>query len=53
MLINGWNIMVNCCNNLLRAKGLTLLNITYPMLKYDRAGVAATVDEALVSRGVL
>jgi hypothetical protein len=40
-------------NNLLRAKGLTLLNITYPMLKYDRAGVAATVDEALVSRGVL
>ena len=39
-------------NNLLRAMGLTLLNITYPMMKYDRPGVAATVEEALVSRGV-
>src|SRR5205807_9676006 len=31
-------------NNLLRAMGLTLLNITYPMLKYDRPRAAATVE---------
>ena len=39
-------------NNLLRARGLTLLNVTEPDMKRDPAGVAAQFEEALVSRGV-
>ena len=39
-------------NNLLRAQGLTLLNVTEPDMKRDPAGVAAQFEEALVSRGV-
>jgi hypothetical protein len=40
-------------NNLLRAQGLTLLNVTEPQMQSDPAGVAAQFQEALVSRGVL
>jgi hypothetical protein len=40
-------------NNLLRAQGLTLLNVTEPQMKTDPAGVAAEFQEALVNRGVL
>lgn len=39
-------------NNLLRAQGLTLLNVTEPDMRSDPAGVAAQFEEALVSRGV-
>jgi hypothetical protein len=39
-------------NNLLRAQGLTLLNVTEPDMQQDPAGVAAQFEEALVSRGV-
>jgi len=38
-------------NNLLRAQGLILLNVTYPQLWRERKGVADLVTEALVSRG--
>lgn len=38
-------------NNLLRAQGLTLLNVTEPDMRSDPAGVAAQFEEALVSRG--
>jgi hypothetical protein len=40
-------------NNLLRAQGLTLLNVTEPQMRSDAAGVAAQFQEALISRGVL
>jgi hypothetical protein len=40
-------------NNLLRARGLTLLNVTEPQMRSDPAGMAAQFQEALVSRGVL
>ena len=39
-------------NNLLRAEGLTLLNVSEPDMRSDPAGVAAHFEEALVSRGV-
>jgi hypothetical protein len=39
-------------NNLLRAQGLTLLNVTEPDMRTDPAGVAAQFGEALASRGV-
>jgi hypothetical protein len=37
---------------LLRAQGLTLLNVTEPDMRSDPADVAAQFEEALVSRGV-
>jgi len=39
-------------NNLLRAQGLTLLNVTEPQMRSDAGGVAAQFEEALISRGV-